>query len=145
MASSAAAMAEQACRPDLASLRGSWGQAAFTVEIADDGRERAQGLMYRDQLDPWSGMLFVYERPSDTIAFWMRNTRIPLDIIFLDQNGVVRRIAENAVPFDETGLPGGNGIQYVLEINGGMARRLGIGVGTELRNPVLGEFAAWPC
>ena len=132
------------CRDDRVELRGDWGQAAFTVEIADDDAERAQGLMYRDEMSRGAGMLFVYPRPQGRIGFWMRNTRIPLDIILMDTHGVVKRIAHNAVPFDETMLPGGRGIQYVLEINGGMARSMGIDEGTQLRHPVI-EDAAWPC
>ncbi len=140
-----AAAAEQACAPDRVTLRGDWGTATFRVEIADDAAERAQGLMYRDQMDRGAGMLFVYPRPQVAIAFWMRNTRIPLDIIFADKTGVVQQIAREAVPFDETPLPGGSGIQYVLEINGGLAERFGIGPGTEIRHPAIGEDAAWAC
>ncbi|WP_407493617.1 DUF192 domain-containing protein [Pseudooceanicola sp. MF1-13] len=133
-----------ACRDDRVELRGDWGQAAFTVEIADDSGERAQGLMNRDQMSRGAGMLFVYPRPQRQVAFWMRNTRIPLDIIYMDRAGVVQRIAHQAVPYDETLLPGGPGIQYVLEINGGLAKSIGIAPGTELRHPAI-ETPAWSC
>jgi uncharacterized membrane protein (UPF0127 family) len=126
-------------------LRGDWGQARFRVEIADDGKERAQGLMFRDNMAKGAGMLFVYPRPQVAISFWMRNTRIPLDIIFLDETGTVQRIAHDAVPYDETPLPGGGGIQYVLEINGGLAKAMGIAKGTQLQHPTIGALAAWPC
>ena len=137
------AMAE-ACREDRVTLRGDWGQAAFSVEIADDPQERAQGLMFREKMSKGAGMLFVYDRPQRVMAFWMKNTPLPLDIIFLDHAGVVQTIAANAVPFDETPLPGGTGIQYVLEINGGLAASLGIAPGTQLRHPAISD-AAWPC
>lgn len=90
-------------------------------------------------------MLFAYERPQRAV-FWMKNTLIPLDMIFLDQSGVVTHVHENAIPHDETGIDGGEGVQYVLEINGGLARQLGIAVGSELRHPVLDPtVAVWPC
>jgi len=141
----AGSVAAEACRDDQVLLRGDWGQARFRVEVADTVQERAQGLMYRDNMAKGAGMLFVYPRPQVAVAFWMKNTRIPLDIIFLDKTGVVQRIARNAVPYDETSLPGGSGIQYVLEINGGLAQAMGIDEGTELRHPAIGDSAAWPC
>ncbi len=91
-----------------------------------------------------SGMLFVYERPQP-VSFWMRNTLIPLDMIFMDETGTVRHVHENAIPLDETGIPGGPDIQFVLEINGGLAGRLGIAEGSELRHPSIGPDAAWTC
>lgn len=135
----------EACREDQVHLRGDWGEARFRVEVADTGAERAQGLMHRDSMPKGAGMLFVYPRPQVAVAFWMKNTRIPLDIIFMDARGVVQRIAHRAVPYDETSLPGGKGIQYVLEINGGLAQAMGIAPGTQLRHPAIGESAAWPC
>ena len=134
----------ETCREDRVHLRGDWGEAAFNVEIADTGAERSLGLMNRDYMAKSAGMLFVYPRPQVAIAFWMRNTRIPLDIIFLDDTGVVRTIAHDAVPYDETPLPGGAGIQYVLEINGGLARAMGIAEGTQLRHPSIAT-PVWPC
>lgn len=135
----------EACRPDQVLLRGDWGQARFRVEVADDGKERAQGLMFRDSMATGAGMLFVYPRPQVAISFWMKNTRIPLDIIFLDETGTVQRIAHSAIPYDETPLPGGGGIQYVLEVNGGLAKAMGIAKGTQLQHPAIGASAVWPC
>ena len=90
-------------------------------------------------------MFFVYDRPR-IVAFWMKNTRIPLDMIFAGADGRVRKIQENARPFDETAIPGGDDIQFVLEINGGLAGRLGITPGAELRHPAIdSDRAAWPC
>lgn len=89
-------------------------------------------------------MLFVYDAPQ-IATFWMRNTLIPLDMIFADETGLVTHVHENAVPLDETTINGGENVQYVLEINGGLAGRLGIGPGTELRHPSIGDQAAWPC
>ena len=133
-----------ACDRQAVELRGPWGQARFAVEIADDPAERAQGLMHRESLGASRGMLFLYERPHRA-TFWMRNTLIPLDIIFLDARGIVTRIHENAQPLDETTIDGGPGVVAVLEINGGLARRIGVTEGSELRHPFFGAQAAWPC
>ena len=138
-----AALAD-ACREDAVHLRGDWGEARFTVELADTVRSRAKGLMFRETLAPSQGMLFIYPRPN-FVAFWMKNTLIPLDMIFLDQRGVVRRVHHQAIPGDLTQIPGGPGILAVLEINGGMARDLGIVAGSEMHHPAFGAKAAWPC
>ena len=126
-------------------LRGDFGQARFRVEIADDPQERAQGLMNRDSMAAMNGMLFIYERPQYA-AFWMRNTLIPLDMIFLDDTGTVVKVHENAVPLDDTAIPGGDDILGVLEINGGLSSRIGIEAGAQLRHPGLPQDrAAWAC
>ena len=142
-----AGAAQAACVEDRLELRGDWGMARFRVEVADDTSERATGLMYRESLPTQAGMLFVYERPQ-SVAFWMANTLIPLDMIFADATGTVTRIHENAIPGDRTPIPGGDNVQYVLEINGGMAARLGISEGDTLRHPAIGSDevpAADPC
>ncbi|QFT93208.1 hypothetical protein FIU86_10170 [Roseovarius sp. THAF9] len=133
-----------ACREDKVDLRGAWGSASFTVELADDNAERAQGLMNRESMARSAGMLFAYPAPRP-VRFWMRNTLIPLDMIFLDQAGTVQKVHHEAQPLDESLIYGGDAIQYVLEINGGLARQMGISEGSELRHPVIGDTAAWPC
>ncbi len=141
----AAGSVSAACSESAVDLRGDWGSARFTVEVADDAAERAQGLMNRPSMPRSAGMLFLYEAPQRA-TFWMRNTLIPLDMIFMDPTGTVTRIHENAVPLDETTIDGGPGVQAVLEINGGLARAVGIDVGSELRHPGLDQsVAAWPC
>jgi uncharacterized membrane protein (UPF0127 family) len=133
------------CRSDRVALRGDWGQAFFSVEIADDESERAQGLMFRESLPRGAGMLFVYPEPQ-TAAFWMKNTLIPLDIIFFDESGQVIRIQANAVPGDLTPLPGGDNVFAVLEINAGLAARYGISTGSEMRHKVFSKSSPiWPC
>lgn len=133
------------CALDVVDLRWDGGSARFNVEVADDEEERGRGLMFREHLGSYSGMLFVYEQPS-TASFWMKNTLIPLDMVFLDQNGVVQHVHENAVPGDLTSIFGGDEILAVLEVNGGLTRKLGITVGAEMRHSA---FAAgtpvWPC
>ncbi len=133
----------QACLPGVADVRDADSSARFQVEVVDTPEERAQGLMFRESLPRFGGMLFVYEEPQP-VAFWMRNTLIPLDMLFFDDQGRLVSIKHEAQPLDETPVPGGDGIRYVLEINGGMAAELGIDLGAELRHPAV-EGAAWPC
>jgi uncharacterized protein len=138
-------MAAATCAPDAAELRGPGAVMRFSVEVADDNAERAKGLMFRESLPTSGGMLFVYESPRRA-SFWMKNTPLPLDLIFMDATGTVTRVHENAVPFDTTSIDGGDGVQFVLEINGGLAARLGLGPGAVMRHPAVGQAtAAWPC
>lgn len=132
-----------ACRPDTIYVRGDFGKARFGVDVAKTPDERAQGLMNVESMPASKGMLFVYPVPQP-VAFWMKNTLIPLDMIFADSRGVVVKVHDSAVPGDETSIPGGNDVQFVLEINGGMARMLGITKGSELRHPEI-RRAAWRC
>lgn len=134
-----------ACRDDVVELRGDWGSVRIRAEIADTPAERAQGLMNVPEMPRLSGMLFVYERPQ-SVSFWMENTLIPLDMLFADATGMVTRIHENAIPLDRTPIPGGDDIQFVLEVNGGLSSDLGITVGTQMRHPSIEQDAAiWPC
>lgn len=133
------------CAQTEVDIRGPWGAAAFTVELADEPEERARGLMFRETMPASSGMLFLYPAPQ-RVSFWMENTLIPLDMIFLDGAGRVLRVHENARPLDRTAIDGGAGVVAVLEINGGLAGRLGIGPGDHLRHPGLDQdIAVWPC
>lgn len=140
----APALAE--CRADQVEVRlPSGGMARFAVEVADDGAERAQGLMFREHMAKSAGMLFVYDKPQRA-SFWMKNTAIPLDMVFADPQGRVTRVHANAVPGDTTSIDGGTGVQVVLEINAGLAARMGIEPGAELRHPAIAQGAAvWPC
>lgn len=121
------------------------GIVRFNVELADDPAERSRGLMFRESMPKSAGMLFLYERPQRAV-FWMKNTLIPLDMIFADETGLVTAVHANAIPHDETGIDGGEGVLAVLEINGGLAEKLGIVPGSVLRHPGLEQTtAAWPC
>ncbi|AHD09424.1 DUF192 domain-containing protein [Phaeobacter gallaeciensis] len=143
--SASAQSGTDACQPDQVTLRGPWGQTQFTVEIADSIEERAEGLMHRPHMARGAGMLFVYEAPQRA-SFWMKNTLIPLDMLFVDVTGTVRHIHHRAIPGDLTPIPGGDNVFAVLEINGGLAARYGISVGTELRHEVFSKTGAiWPC
>jgi len=135
----------QTCAVDAVYIKGDWGQARFSVEIADDAQERAQGLMHRTALARSAGMLFVYPE-AQSLSFWMRNTLIELDMVFIDPRGVVQHVHHRAQPLDETPIPGGSGLTHVLEVNGGIAELYGIDVGSVLRHPSFSQDgAAWPC
>ncbi len=126
-------------------MRGPWGEAAFAVEVVDTPRTRAQGLMFRESLPRGAGMLFVYEAPRPA-SFWMKNTLIPLDMIFVDQTGTVKHVHHRAIPGDLTSIEGGAGILAVLEINGGLARSYGIKPGSQMQHPAFADGPAiWPC
>jgi len=102
--------------------------ATVRIEIADTPQNRELGLMYRDKLAADAGMLFVFAQPSH-LVFWMKNTRIPLDLLFADSQRRVIGIVANAEPFSEArlGVPGDS--QYVLEVNGGFCQRRGVTAG----------------
>ncbi len=133
-----------ACSDDVTTIRGDFGEARFSIEVADEPQERSRGLMHVESMPRFSGMLFIYERPQSA-SFWMRNTLIPLDMLFVDQNGTISKIHENAIPLDETPIFGGDEVSHVLEINGGLSSKLGIEVGDTLQHPSFGDVAVDPC
>jgi uncharacterized membrane protein (UPF0127 family) len=101
------------------------GDYPFNVEVVDTDATRAQGLMYRQELADDAGMLFDFKQ-EQRVSFWMRNTFIPLDMIFVDAQGVVKNIHVNARPHDPTGIPSDGPVQYVLEIPGGRSVAIGL-------------------
>ena len=119
------------CVDDHVHLSGSWGSAKFTVEVADTDAERTQGLMFRDNLAKFESMLFVYDNPQH-VAFWMKNTVIPLDILYFTAEGVLLDIRENAVPGDLVPFRSSGPVQYVLEVNAGTSKTLNFGSDTVL-------------
>ena len=124
------------CKEGHVHLSGPWGSAKFHVEVMDDARERARGLMHRPQLGKFSAMLFVYERER-SLSFWMKNTLIALDILFFDSAGRLVNLREDAIPGDETPLRSTGPAQYVFEINAGLIAALNIGPGTVLSHARL--------
>ena len=137
--------AEATCSESHVAVKGGFGEARFTIELADEPNERAQGLMHREVMARSAGMLFVFEQPQ-TVAFWMKNTLIPLDMIFADTAGRILRIHENAIPHDETPIPGGEGVFAVLEVNAGLSKRFGFKAGDALQHPAfLSSEAIFPC
>jgi uncharacterized membrane protein (UPF0127 family) len=112
------------------------GVHVFTVELARNDEERAQGLMFRKELPEGRGMLFDFQRDQD-VSFWMKNTYIPLDMIFIRGDGRILRIAENTEPFSERQVPSGGPVRAVLEVIGGTAKKLGIEPGDKVAAPML--------
>ncbi len=112
------------------------GSFVFNIELADTSEERAQGLMFRQSLADDAGMLFDFGEERE-VAFWMRNTFIPLDMIFIAADGEIKSIHENARPQDPTSIPSGFPVRFVLEIPGGRSREIGLAVGDRLEHPLV--------
>lgn len=110
---------------------------AFTVEMATTPKQQAQGLMYRREMDADHGMLFLYPRAADH-AMWMKNTYIPLDMLFIKPDGRVAHVAERTVPHSLRAVSSGERVQAVLELRGGTAERLGIDAGATVLHPAFG-------
>ena len=131
-----AATATPSAKLDTVEILTSRGRVKFTVELAVTKAEQARGLMFRKSLAPDRGMLFPYN-PPQRAAFWMKNTLIPLDILYIGPDGRVLSIARNAVPHDETPIPSGGVVRGVLEIPGGRAAQLGILPGDRVLNKIF--------
>lgn len=112
------------------------GVHSFSVEVMTNDADRAKGLMFRRELPDGQGMLFDFQREQD-IAMWMKNTYIPLDMIFIRGDGTIRRIAENTTPLSEVTIPSGGPIRGVLEVIGGTARKFGIKPGDRVAHPIF--------
>ena len=103
----------------------------FIVEVARTGPEQETGLMNRPAMAADHGMIFPYS-PAQGVAFWMKNTVIPLDMIFVAPGGKILRIEADAVPYSLEPVPSGGDIEAVLELNGGRAASLGINDGDQV-------------
>jgi uncharacterized membrane protein (UPF0127 family) len=112
------------------------GVQSFAVEVMTNDADRAKGLMFRRELPEGRGMLFDFHRDQD-IAMWMKNTYISLDMIFIEGNGRIRRIAENTTPLSEVTIPSGGPVRGVLEVIAGTARKLGIKPGDRVAHPIF--------
>ncbi|WP_207462434.1 DUF192 domain-containing protein [Azospirillum sp. SYSU D00513] len=116
----------------------SGGRFRFNVELAESSAQQAQGLMFRESMAEDAGMLFVYNR-EQTAAFWMKNTLISLDMIFIEADGRILNIHAKAVPHSTDTIRSAGPVKGILEINGGMAARLGIRPGDRVIHPVFGN------
>ncbi len=103
----------------------------FDIEIAETEYETQTGLMYRETMEENQGMLFIFDNMS-MHSFYMKNTQIPLDIVYIDDNLKIVSFQKNAKPFDETGLSSGVPIKYVLEIKAGLSDKLGLKIGDSI-------------
>jgi uncharacterized membrane protein (UPF0127 family) len=112
------------------------GVHTFAVELAATPEQREVGLMYRHELPEGQGMLFDFERDQE-VSFWMKNTYIPLDMIFIRGDGRILRIAENTEPLSEKMIPSRGPVRGVLEVIGGTARKLGIAPGDRVAHPIF--------
>lgn len=121
---------------DRAVLHTADGDFAFTVEIAATADERARGLMFRQELADDAGMLFDFQE-TRPVSFWMQNTYIPLDMIFIAANGQVMSIHEMARPLDTTSIPSGFPVRFVLEIPGGRSAEIGLEPGDTMDHPLV--------
>ncbi len=102
------------------------------VELAENDDERMQGLMYRKSMDEFRGMLFIFDSENDE-SFWMRNTIMSLDIIYVNAHREIVKIFKHTTPFSESSLPSGKPAQYVVEVNAGFTDKYGIKEGDKIR------------
>jgi uncharacterized protein len=114
------------------------GVHAFSVELATNTAERAVGLMYRKELPEGRGMLFDFHE-DQPVQFWMHNTYISLDMIFIAGDGRVARVAENAKPMSDELIPSGRPVRAVLEVVAGTARKFGIAAGDRVTGSIFGK------
>jgi uncharacterized membrane protein (UPF0127 family) len=110
----------------------------FEVELALNDAERSRGLMYREKLGPYDGMLFDFHQDAP-VSFWMKNTLIPLDMVFIAGDGTIKHVHANAVPLSTDAIPSQFPVRAVLEINGGSARLLGIKPGDKVKHSIFGN------
>ncbi len=108
----------------------------FAVELALTPEQQAQGLMYRKELPEGQGMLFDFKREQEA-TFWMKNTYVPLDMIFIRADGRIHRIAANTVPLSEALVSSGGPVRAVLEVVAGTAKKLGIAPGDRVAHPIF--------
>ena len=120
------------------SIKTAKGVQTFEVELAITPAQQSQGLMYRRDMAPKAGMLFVYDRPQP-MSFWMKNTFIPLDMIFIAADGRIINIRQRTVPHSLTPVRSKGNALAVLELNGGTTSRLGIKPGDRVRHKIFGN------
>lgn len=111
----------------------------FSIEVADNDGERSAGLMFRKVMPDDRGMLFVFEE-TRRVAFWMKNTPMPLDLVFIGGDGKVKSISPGT-PFSEASIPSSEPVRFVLELKAGTSKRLGIEVGDRVRHPAVDTVA----
>lgn len=129
------ALASDANRLDIETRSGTH---SFTVELALNNEQRATGLMHRKQMDEDAGMLFRFDQLRP-VMMWMKNTYIPLDMIFILPDGSVADIHYNAVPHSEDIIQSSEPVLYVLEVNAGVAEKIDLRRGDMVKHPIIGS------
>jgi uncharacterized membrane protein (UPF0127 family) len=119
-------------------LKTDTGDHSFNIEVAKTAQEKALGLMHRRSLPDNAGMLFLYDRPQPA-AMWMKNTHIPLDMVFISAAGRVHRIETHTEPFSKVLIPSGGDVAAVLELNAGQTGKIGLKPGDKVIYPGLGK------
>jgi uncharacterized membrane protein (UPF0127 family) len=123
--------------PDPLIVETAQGERSFTIEIADDPGERERGLMFREDMDDAHGMLFVFEDQRD-VGFWMKNTPMPLDLLFIAQDGTIKAI-KPGVSLSQAVISPGVPVRFVLELKAGIAAKNGIVDGDKARHRAIGQ------
>lgn len=136
------AACSKAATGPVVTVRSATGDTAVNVELALTREAQARGLMFRTELAENAGMLFVFEDEEER-SFWMSNTPIPLDILYVRGDGTIRTIAARTTPYSERSIPSRGPVRYVLEVPGGWSERHGVKPGDKLTLPTL-EGAAQP-
>jgi hypothetical protein len=136
LANAGAADVAHICDPRTIEILVGSGERRFAIDVAVDPAEQARGLMFRPALPADAGMLFIFDPPRPA-NFWMRNTMIALDMIFIDDTGKVESIAERTDTYSELVSSSQSDVRAVLEINGGLSRQLGIGPGAQAIHPAF--------
>jgi hypothetical protein len=126
---------------EMISIETPQGAHAFHVEIAADRPSQERGLMYRREMAPDAGMLFDLHQ-SEQISFWMKNTYLPLDMVFIRADGTVSSVEPNAIPFSTASIPSQEPVRAVLELNGGRASEVGIRPGARVHAAIFTSQAA---
>ncbi len=114
------------------------GPKIYKVEIADKPDAKSRGLMFRQTMPADQGMLFIHEKDGERMM-WMKNTYLSLDMIFIEANGRVHRIAERTKPFSEDSVLSQGPVRAVLELNAGQAAAIGLKVGDVVKHPAFGN------
>ncbi|PWJ79472.1 hypothetical protein C7441_11582 [Pseudaminobacter salicylatoxidans] len=116
------------------------GERSFSIEIAQDDLQRAAGLMFREWMADDHGMLFVFDQ-TQPVGFWMKNTPMPLDLVFVREDGSVESVGHGE-PFSEALIPSRGPVRFVLELKAGIAEKAGIKEGVQLRHPAIAAASA---
>jgi uncharacterized membrane protein (UPF0127 family) len=134
----AAGMPARAAGQDTIEIVTGSGVHAFSVELASNDAERERGLMYRKELPEGHGMLFDFQT-DQPVSFWMHNTYLPLDMIFIQGNGRISHIAENAQPMSDALIPSAGPVRAVLEVIAGTVHKYGIATGNQVTGSIFGK------